>query len=228
MPAIHAGLHSRDQIATIDGLTLHSVPALLAYMQDQHGKPAVLGVLRPEPGGQAKSLSIPITPQLADMPDGSKNYRLGFSYQPPPVKVEKLPLGKAMAASWKFNVKSSMLIVEVVKGMFTHHVSVRSLSGPIGIAQQVHQAAEMPGWMPIIGLMSYISLNLAIFNLLPFPVLDGGMITFLAIESVIRRDIDQGIKERVYQVAVVCLLIFGALVIFNDLSKLSLFSKLKP
>ncbi len=61
--------------------------------------------------------------------------------------------------------------------MFAHHISVRSLSGPIGIGTKVvHQAVEMPGWMPIIGTMAYISINLGIMNLLPFPILDGGMI----------------------------------------------------
>ncbi|HEY0263759.1 MAG TPA: RIP metalloprotease RseP [Granulicella sp.] len=223
MPAAHAGLKPKDKIATIDGLELHSVPALLSYLQDQAGKPASLSILR-----DGQTVPITVTPQLTPNPDGTKDYRLGFAPLPPPVKVEKLPLGKAMVASWAFNVKNSSLIIEVVKGMFTRHVSVRSLSGPIGIGQQVHQAVEMPGWMPIIGLMSYISINLAIFNLLPFPVLDGGMITFLAIESILRRDISQDFKERVYQAAFICLLIFGALVIFNDISKLSIFTKVKP
>ncbi|MCU1320240.1 MAG: rane-associated zinc metalloprotease, partial [Edaphobacter sp.] len=106
--------------------------------------------------------------------------------------------------------------------------SVRSLQSPIGIGQQIHQAVQMPGWMPLIGLMAYISLNLGIFNLLPIPILDGGMILFLVVESIIGRDLNQQLKERVYQVAFVCLLAFFAFVIFNDLSKLSLFSKLKP
>ncbi len=112
--------------------------------------------------------------------------------------------------------------------MFTRQVSVRSLSGPIGIGTQIHQAVEMPGWMPLIGLMSYISLNLGIFNLLPIPILDGGMILFLLIESAIRRDLNQQIKERVYQVAFVCLLVFAVMVIFNDLTKLPLFNHVKP
>jgi len=224
MPAAKAGLQAGDQIATIDGLSLHSVPALLAYLQDQAGKPAALTILR---GSQ--TFPVQLTPELADSGlDGSKAYRLGFRPVQPPVKVEKLPLGKAMAASYAVNLKYASLIAEVVKGMFTRHVSVRSLSGPIGIGQQVHQAVEMPGWTPVIGLMAYISINLGMLNLLPFPILDGGMITFLAIESVIRRDLNQQMKERVYQVAFVFLLIFAAMIIFNDLSKLSLFSKLKP
>lgn len=223
MPATRAGLKPGDKVEAIDGLNLHYVPALLAYMQDQAGKPAVLTVLR-----DGQTIPLKITPELADIGDGTKDYRLGFSAVPPPVTVQRLPLGKATVASWEFNKKGSMLIVEVLKRMFTRQVSVRSLSGPIGIGQQIHQAVSMPGWMPLIGLMAYISLNLGIFNLLPIPILDGGMILFLIIESIIRRDVNQQIKERVYQIAFVCLLVFATFVIFNDITKLSIFSKLKP
>ncbi len=228
MPAARAGLQPRDKIQAIDGLQLHSVPALLTYLQDEAGKPAALTVLRTAPGGATETLPIQITPQLADAPDGTKDYRLGFVAVQPPVKVERLPLGKAMIASWQFNKKGSLLIVEVLKRLFTRQVSVKSLQSPIGIGQQIHQAAEMPGWMPLIGLMAYISLNLGIFNLLPIPILDGGMILFLVIETIMRRDVNQQLKERVYQVAFVCLLAFFAFVIFNDLTKLNIFTRLKP
>jgi regulator of sigma E protease len=228
MPAIHAGLKAGDKIVAIDGLSLHFVPAILSYLQDQAGKTASLTILRSEPDGTAKTITIPITPERADVGDGTKDYRLGFSAVPPPVKVERLPLGKAMAASWQFNKKGSLLIVEVLKRLFTRQVSVKSLQSPIGIGQQIHQAAQMPGWMPLIGLMSYISLNLGIFNLLPIPILDGGMIFFLIIETIMRRDVNQQLKERLYQVAFVCILAFFAFVIFNDITRLNLFTKLKP
>ena len=223
MPAIRAGLQPKDLIASIDGIQLHSVPALLTYLQDQAGKPAALNILR-----NGQTIPMQITPELADRGDGVKDYRLGFKYVQPPVKVERLPFGKAVVASWEFNKKGSLLIVEVLKRMFTRQVSVRSLSGPIGIGQQIHQAAEMPGWMPLVGLMAYISLNLGIFNLLPIPILDGGMILFLLVETIMGRDLNQQLKERIYQVAFVCILVFAVMVIFNDLSKLSLFTKLKP
>jgi regulator of sigma E protease len=223
MPASRAGLKPGDAIVTIDGLHLHSVPALLAYLQDQAGKPASMIVNR-----SGQMIPIQITPELAEVGDGTKDYRLGFHPVQPPVKVERLPFGKAVVASWEYNKKGSMLIVEVLKRMFTRQVSVRSLSGPIGIGQQIHEAAAMPGWMPLIGLMAYISLNLGIFNLLPIPILDGGMILFLIVESIMRRDLNQQLKERVYQVAFVCILVFAAMVIFNDISKLDLFSKVKP
>jgi regulator of sigma E protease len=227
MPAARAGLEPNDKIVTIDGLQLHSVPALLSYLQDQAGKPSNLTVLRTT-NGTTQTLPIQVTPELADTPGGPKAYRLGFGAFLPPVRVERLPFDKAMAASWQFNKKGSLLIVEVLKRLFTRQVSVKSLQSPIGIGQQIHQAAQMPGWMPLISTMSLISLNLGIFNLLPIPILDGGMILFLLIEAIMRRDVNQQIKERIYQVAFVCILAFFAFVIFNDLTRLNLFTKLKP
>jgi regulator of sigma E protease len=222
-PAQRAGLKPNDVIASINGITLHSVGALLDYLQDQAGKPADLLILR---AGQ--TLPIVLTPQQSDTGDGTKAYRIGFAPAPPPVIVEKLPFGSAVGESWIFFKKNSLLIRDVLQGMFTHRVSVKMLSGPIGIGQQVHEAIQMPGWSHIVELMAGISINLGIFNLLPIPILDGGMILFLLIESLFRRDINQEFKERVYQVAFVCLLCFAAFVIFNDVTKLGLFSKLKP
>jgi regulator of sigma E protease len=105
---------------------------------------------------------------------------------------------------------------------------VQQLSGPIGIARETGEAVTAPGWQPIIGTMALISLNLGIFNLLPIPILDGGMILLLLIEGVLRRDLNQEFKERVYQVAFVVLVLFAAFVMFNDVAKLNILSKLKP
>ncbi len=223
MPAAHAGLKVGDKIVSIDGNQLHSVAAILTYLQDQAGKTANLIVSR-----NGANVSLQITPQFTDIGDGTKGYRLGFGYLRPPVKVERLPFPQAFGESVKFNKKGSLFIVEVLKRLFTHQVSVKSLQSPIGIGQQIHEAYEQPGWTPLIGTMSLISLNLGIFNLLPIPILDGGMILFLIIETIMRRDVNQQIKERIYQVAFVCILAFFAFVIFNDLTRLNLFSKLKP
>ena len=222
LPAARAGMQPGDQIQSIDGLHLHSVPALLAYLQDTAGKPVSLVILR-----NGAPLPISLTPILGEASDGTKYFQLGFRPMQPATKVERLPFGQALAASWKANKKFASLIFEVLHRMFTRQVSVRSLSGPIGIGSQIHEAVQMPGWMPIISLMAYISVNLGIFNLLPIPILDGGMILFLAIEAIMRRDLNQQVKERVYQVAFVCLIVFAAFVIFNDITKLSFFSKLK-
>ncbi len=182
----------------------------------------------PLANGAPQTLNIKVTPELADTAGGPKATASDFVAVLPPVRVERLPFGKAIVASWQFNKKNSLLIVEVIKRLFTRQVSVKSLQSPIGIGQQIHQAAQMPGWTPLIGTMSLISINLGILNLMPIPILDGGMILFLLIETIMRRDVNQQVKERIYQVAFVCILAFFAFVIFNDLTRLNLFTKLKP
>jgi regulator of sigma E protease len=77
-------------------------------------------------------------------------------------------------------------------------------------------------------LAGLISLNLGILNLLPFPILDGGMILILLIEGALRRDISINIKERIYQGAFVLLVSFFVFITFNDIAKLPIFTHLKP
>ncbi len=214
MPAERAGLKVGDEIVRIDGLQLHSVEALLPYLQDHNGAPDTIDVMR-----HGQPVTIQVTPERAAGSNGQTGYRLGFQPDRVPTTVEKLPFGRALSESWKDNKHDSTLILRVLKGMFTRQVSVRSLSGPVGMAQQIGFALSVGVWM-VLQLMCTISINLGIFNLLPIPILDGGLILFLVIEGAIRRDLSLEIKERVYQVAFVCLILFAAFVMFNDLTKL--------
>ncbi len=217
-PAARAGLQPHDLILAIGELQPHSVAALLAYVQDaekaQPGAPVQLTIAR-----GAETLRIPVVPYLADTQEG-KAYRLGFVNSNPPTRVEHYPLGRAAAMSWQENVKNSRLILDILHRLFTRQVSIKSMSSPIGMGVQVHEAFSQKGWYPIIMTMAMISLNLGIFNLLPIPILDGGMIVFLFIESLMRRDVSPQVKERVFQVAFVFILLFAAVVIFNDITKL--------
>jgi regulator of sigma E protease len=117
------------------------------------------------------------------------------------------------------NQKNSLLIMELVKRLLTKKASIKQMSGPIGIARQSGEMARQDGWLPLMAFMSLISLNLGLFNLFPFPILDGGMILMLLVEGLMRRDISQPIKERIYQAAFVCLILFAGIVIFNDVMK---------
>jgi len=221
MPAAAAGMQPKDQIISIDGNAMHSVPAVIAYLQDENGKPAVLDVLR-----NGSHVDLLITPEISDIGDGTKQYRLGFSAMPTPKDIQHLSVGAAFKDSLKQNEHDSGLIVQTLRHLFGGKVSVKNLSGPIGIGQEIGLAVKM-GWWELPHVMAQISLNLGIFNLLPFPILDGGMVLFLLIEMVIRRDVNQVWKEWIYQGAFVLLILFAAFVIFNDITKLSFFTKLK-
>jgi len=112
-----------------------------------------------------------------------------------------------------------MLILELVQKLVQGKISIRSVEGPIRIGQAAGQAAVEKGWTPLLELTAMISLNLGIFNLLPIPILDGGVILFLLVESLMRRDINLRIKERIYQAAFVFLVLFAVTVLYNDLMK---------
>ena len=155
-------------------------------------------------------------------------WRLGFQQVEPPGHPDPLPFSAAITKSTAFCADNSFLIVEVLERLFTHKVSVSQLSGPVGIARMAGEAAEMKGWYPKFGLAGEISLNLGILNLLPLPILDGGMILLLLIESLLGHDISVNVKERIYQAAFVVLMAFFAFIIFNDVTKLPIFTHLKP
>jgi regulator of sigma E protease len=213
-PAEHAGLQPGDVIESVDGLQLHSVQPLHAYLNDRAGAPSVLTILRGN-----TTLNMAVAPERVDTDPKNPQYQIGFLPKAAPVDVQQLPMGAAVEQSFKDNRKDSGLILRVLKGLFTRHVSVKQMSGPVGIAQDISLAWSMGAWA-LLQLISVISLNLGIFNLLPVPILDGGMILFLLIESVIRRDVNFEVKERVYQVAFVGIILFAFFVLFNDITKL--------
>jgi regulator of sigma E protease len=218
MPADKAGLLAGDQIESIDGHPFHSIPTLLAYMQTEKGKPMTLTVLR-----KGATLELKATPEKLDT-----SFKLGFAGVPTPIRSEPLPLPAAWTKSVAFFENNALLVGEVLQRLFTHKLSVSQLMGPVGIAHAAGEAAEMNGWLPKFGLAAEISLQLGILNLMPFPILDGGLILLLLIESALRHDISLSIKERIYQAAFVVLTAFFVFVLFNDVSKLGLLPHFKP
>jgi len=127
---------------------------------------------------------------------------------------------QAFRQSVRQNKQGSLLILELVQKMIQRKISIRSIEGPIGIGRAAGQAASKKGWTPLLELTAGISLNLGIFNLLPIPIMDGGVILLLFVESLMRRDISLRIKERIYQAAFVFLVLFAVMVIYNDVLKM--------
>ena len=217
-PAAAAGMKPGDKIESIDGHPFHSITTLQAYLQAEQGKPIHMEVLQQ---GQTVAMT-------ADPTKMGAAWMLGIATVLPPYKTEPLPVGAAWNKSAIFCKQNSLLIFDVLERLFTHKVSVSQLMGPVGIARAAGEAAEMHGWMPKFALAGEISLNLGILNLLPFPILDGGLILLLLIESMMRHDISMNVKERIYQAAFVVLMVFFVFIIFNDVTKLPIFTHVKP
>jgi regulator of sigma E protease len=212
MPAEQAGMKLGDQIVSVDGEPIPGIEAMIDSLKRTKDKPVQITVLR-----NGQTLNFHVRPILSDI-RGDERYRVGFASAP--MKVSSLSLPEAFRRSLEQNKQGSLLILELVQKMVQHKISIRSIEGPIGIGRAAGQAASKKGWTPLLELTAGISLNLGIFNLLPIPIMDGGVILLLFVESVIRRDISLKIKERIYQAAFVFLVLFAVMVIYNDVAKM--------
>ncbi|MDP9267779.1 MAG: site-2 protease family protein [Acidobacteriota bacterium] len=233
MPAAKAGLLPGDEIVQIDGKAVKSLVGVQLYLQKAKDNPVELTVLRGVPQGAAQNagqqVKLTVKPVLAssEESDGEKYYRVGFS-APGRLRVDRLPFTAAVSRSVETNIRFSGMIFELLRKLVQRKVSIKQFDGPIGIGRAAGEAAQRKGWLPLILLTAAISLNLGIFNLLPIPIMDGGVILLLAIEGLMRRDINARIKERIYQAAFVFLILFAVVVIYNDLAKLPGLGKFLP
>jgi regulator of sigma E protease len=210
-PAARAGLTPGDQIVAINGHKFYYSAALSDALQEGKGRTETLTVIR-----QNRPLNLEITPTFADL-SGEKKWMIGVGFRNQFV-VRKLPWRQALASAVTDSARNCRATFDVLTKIVTRQMSTRSLSGPIGIAQ-VSGKAYRAGFTELLMLMSFISLQLGIFNLLPIPVLDGGMILLLAVETLIRRDLSLAFKERFVQVGIAFLLLLAVFVMYNDILK---------
>jgi regulator of sigma E protease len=212
MGAERKGLRKGDQFVSIDGEPIRMAQKVHEILTHSNGQPAHLVLRR-----NTQLLEMDFTPVRGELA-GQPSWMLGVELAPRVVYV-KLPFVDAVRESVRQNARGATLIYQFLSAIVERRSSAKSLSGPIGIAQLSGQAAR-EGAFPFIELMASVSLNLAIFNLLPIPILDGGMILLLLIEILIRRDLSLQIKETVFKLGFVFLVMAVAFVIYNDITKI--------
>jgi len=214
MPAEKAGIKVGDQVLTANGQPIPVVQALIQMLKRTKDQPLDLAVLR-----NGQKLNFTVQPTFDQGASGQEPaYRIGIA-SASTKKVVQLNFTDALKRSLSENKNSSFLILELLQKMVQRKVSMRQVDGPIGIGSAVGEAAREKGWTPLLGITAAISLNLGIMNLLPIPILDGGVILLLFIESLMQKEISLPIKERIYQAAFVFLVLFAVMVIYNDLVK---------
>jgi len=211
LPASQLGLKLGDQIVGVEGRKVFFWPRLTYLIQSANGREMELTIRR-----EGKDFTVRVKPVLSEV-SGEKMWRIGVGFRSN-VVVQQLPWGKAITASLRDNLRNSLATFEVLRKILTRRMSARSLSGPIGIAQL---SGEMyrAGITELLMFVSFISLQLSIFNLLPIPILDGGVIFLLLIEGLMRRDLSLEVKERFAQVGIVFLLLLAVFVMYNDILK---------
>jgi regulator of sigma E protease len=208
-----AGIVAGDVIEGIEGRAVNQ-ESLVQTINDNPNVPLSLQIRRD--GAQQDIL---VTPNLVDGVG-----LIGVFLQPETRTIEPGPF-EAFTLSLEQNYEWSGMIFQTLAGFFTRDTSPSQLVGPVGIAQLSGDAAEI-GWMSLFGLMSMISLNLGILNLLPIPILDGGHIAIMALEGVSRRDFSVKLKEKMLLVGFALLMTLMVTVIYNDLTRVAWIERL--
>ena len=214
-PAHEAGLQVRDRIVAVNSEPVRSAEQVSQFIRDHRTEQITLTVER-----AGKAFPLTAKPRLLNPQD--KAERLGFT---PDEDVPYQRVGPIAALSDAVDTNLEYLRVtgKALGQLFAGERSVRdTISGPIGIYRVASTSAIRFGWAGIFGTLGFLSLNLGIFNLLPIPVLDGGAIFLLMIESALAKvglSISRTIRDRIQQVGFVMVILLMVFVITNDLIK---------
>ena len=210
-PAEAAGLQPGDLLLRMDGIDIVAVEQVIDRVLASAGRPIAIEVER---GGARRALDA-----RAEALDGGSAWRLGMHLRPRYAVIDApLPLGQALSGAAADTASFASLIFRTVGALVVGNVSVTALEGPVGIYQHTQDAAAR-GAGGLIQLMAVISVNLAILNLMPIPVLDGGQILMLLVESMLRRDVSDTVKGWVTQAGLAFILILFGIVMYNDLAR---------
>lgn len=214
-----AGLRPKDHLISMDGQMLEHWQQWVDYVRS---KPAAAIELVLERDGVRTRAEV--TPAAVDGP-GGKVGRIGAAAEVPENLFEsmtvtyRLPPLPALSAAWKRTVDYSSLTLRIIGRMVVGQASVDNLSGPISIAQYAGQSAKL-GLVQFFGFLASVSIGLAVLNMLPIPVLDGGHLLFYLIEAVKGRPLSDATQAMFQQAGMFVLLLLIALAFYLDIERL--------
>jgi len=206
-PAEKAGLKRKDVIRAIDGKPVYFYQFLEVVRKNAGNE------LRFEVERDGQVLTIPVTPRR----EGSVG-KIGISQVAKSVD-KKYGFFAAIGRSFDENMRNVFLVIRFIRGLFTGETPTSQLGGPLAIANFSYTAFRM-GWQTLLGWIAIISLQLGVLNLFPIPVLDGGQIFVLVIESIFRRDLGPKARQVWMSIGFVIFAFLIAFVLLNDFVKM--------
>ncbi|MDQ3207194.1 MAG: RIP metalloprotease RseP [Gemmatimonadota bacterium] len=214
-PAARAGIQKGDTILEVNGKPIREWYELLDTVQASAGRTLTITAAR----GERRTFTL--EPYVDSIPtaDGKVRAvgRIGAGVRDESI-LEKYTLGQAIVQGGRATLQASTQIFRTVRGLFSGRISGRTVGGPILIGQLAGQSARL-GLDTFLGFMALISINLAILNLLPIPVLDGGQFLFLLAEAIIRRPLPMKLRERLTTVGLVLIILLMGLAFSNDIRR---------
>lgn len=205
-PALTAGFQEGDELRGVDGRVLATDLDFVDYVGKHAGVPIVVSVQRGD-----SLVDLRVTPR----DDGAGNGRIGVSL----TTAVQLPPLRALVVSARYNWNVAAQTVGLVGKLLRREMKPQTaLHGPLEIGKLAGEAAQQ-GAPVFIHLTALVSISIAILNLLPIPVLDGGQIFVLLVESLIRRDLSLRLKEAINMVGLAFIVLLMVTVIFFDVRR---------
>ena len=213
-PAIRAGLKPGDVLLRANGDTVRSWSDVLHAVWHSPGRPLRFDVLR-----GATVLPVTVVPEARTETDTTsprpRSYgAIGAGLDPPTIHVRE-PLGRALFAGLDETRARALVVLGFLKGLALGQMSARDVGGPGLVFQMSGQVARL-GVDWFLTFMAFFSINLAVLNLLPIPILDGGQLAFLIAEAVRRKPVSTAVRARLTQIGFVVLLAIMILALTND------------
>ena len=203
-PAEKAGVMAGDTVVAVDGTAINEWDDLIQAIGYSKEDTAQVEVLR---DGE----DITLTTDLEYDKEAGRNL-IGIS------PVMKRNPGKAVVAGFTNTGKMTVMMYDVLRQLFVGKVSVSDLSGPVGIVYATNEAAKS-GIIYVVYLAALLSLNLAIINMLPFPALDGGRLSFLVIRLFTGKRVSDETEGKIHFIGICLLFALMIYVTFNDVIK---------
>jgi regulator of sigma E protease len=219
--ASQAGLEAGDLIVALDGQPVGSFASFAESVRASEGRTLQVTYAR-----DGDSATVPVTPRLVEADTGmghEEAYMVGIRAEDATlvgalaldrVRNPLVAVPRAVAMTWE----RTELMVQAVGKIIVGDISRKNIGGPIEIARQAHSAMEL-GWQVYLNLLIMISINLAILNLLPIPVLDGGQALLFALEGIKRAPLSLRTREIAMQIGVTMVVALMGFAFWNDLSR---------
>jgi regulator of sigma E protease len=213
-PAALAGIQAGDSIATLNGRQLESWQTLLDSIGAAAGRSLELGIVR-----HGETLRVNVTPAAEQVPDPrtGETRTLGRIGMMATEGFRPISVPNAFTEAWHLTIDNGGRIF-LALGALAHGVGLKDLGGPIAIAQVSVQAAR-GGIETLLLLVALISINVAVFNLLPIPILDGGQILLNVAETIKGRAFSTQTRERILKGGLLIIGLLFVTVMFNDISR---------
>jgi regulator of sigma E protease len=217
-PAKAAGLRAGDLIVALEGTPVVEWDELSRLIRARPGRPTLLTADR-----HGQRLDIRVTPERKTEPDATGESRevgiIGILRGEPQVQHERLnPFQAVVAGVWETG-ETSVNMVQGLWKVIQGRISPKTIGGPVMIAQVTGEVAQR-GLKDLIKLTALLSINLAILNLLPIPVLDGGHLLFSLIEWLRGKPVSLRKREIAQQVGLVLLVGLMVFAFYNDIFRL--------